>query len=209
MITANSNLITIKIGSSLLIGSDGKINSPWLKNFIDDVAELNRQGKKIIIVTSGSVALGRDKILKNNNRPLRLEEKQAAAACGQLDLIDSYRKLLNEYNIETAQILLTLDDTENRRRYLNAENTISTLLEAGIIPIINENDTVATVELRFGDNDRLAARVAQMMCADTLILFSDIDGLYDKNPSKHPDAKHIPIVPEITSEIEEIGRAHV
>jgi len=204
-ITKNANLIVIKIGSSLLIGSDEKINSPWLESLIADIALLKKQGKKIIIVTSGAVAIGRDKILNGKNRPLRLEEKQAAAACGQLNLMDSYRKLLKKYNIETAQILLTIDDTEDRRRYLNAEDTIFTLLNVGIIPIINENDSVATAELRFGDNDRLAARVAQMMCADTLILLSDIDGLYDKNPSKYTNAKHIPIVKKIDNKIENMG----
>lgn len=197
--------IIIKIGSALIVNAGGTgLNEKWLKSLIDDIADLIKQGKEVIIVTSGSIALGRQYI-KSGKKSLRLEEKQAAAACGQIELVMHYRKYLNEHNIQAAQILVTIFDSENRRNYLNAKNTIETLLANGIVPIINENDTVATHEIRFGDNDRLAARVAQMTSSDLLILLSDVDGLYTANPKLDSSAKHIAKVAEINLEIEEMA----
>lgn len=198
--------VVIKIGSSLIIGADSKAREDWLKTLAADIADLRRAGKQIIVVTSGAIALGRG-VLRFGNRPLELVEKQAAAACGQISLISHWAQAFQFENkkdsLYPAQILLTLDDSENRRRYLNARNTLETLLAAPhIVPVINENDTVATSEIRVGDNDRLAARVAQMTSADLLILFSDVDGLYAANPNKHPDAEFIFDISEITSEIE-------
>ncbi len=181
----------IKIGSAIIVDEeDGKIRLKWLDSLIDDIANLVQKDESIIIVSSGAVALGR-KHLKNSNSPLKLEEKQAAAALGQILLINAYQKSLSRYDIATAQILLTIEDSENRRRYLNSRNTLKTLLKNGVVPIVNENDTVATDEIRVGDNDRLAARVAQMIGADRLILFSDVDGLYDANPKNNKNAKFI------------------
>ncbi|MCD6034316.1 MAG: Glutamate 5-kinase [Rickettsiales bacterium] len=196
--------IVIKIGSALLVSKEnGALRSEWLKTLAEDIADLRKSGKEVIIVTSGAVALGRKHIEGNGTfKALRLEEKQAAAACGQVELMQDYQKYLSHHNLKAAQLLLTIDDSENRRRYLNARATIDTLLDKGIIPIINENDTVATMELRFGDNDRLAARVAQMAEADVLVLLSDIDGLYTANPHVDEDAKHISVVEVITPKIE-------
>jgi len=200
-----ANKIVIKIGSSLMVNQDeGTLNEEWLKALASDIASLRAKGKNIIIVTSGAVALGR-KYITSARPTLKLEEKQAAAACGQPELARHYQKLLREYNISIGQVLLTMLDSETRRNYLNAKNTLETLLSNGIIPIINENDTVTTEELRFGDNDRLAARVAQMVSADLLILLSDVDGLYTGNPRLDPAAKHIPEVHEITRHIEDMA----
>ena len=194
--------IVIKIGSSLMIEEGaGEVRRAWLDSLAADIVALKKAGKEVIVVTSGAVALGR-KALKAEGRVLKLEEKQAAAACGQIALLAAWRDSLRTQGVEVAQLLLTIDDSENRRRYLNARNTLETLLSAGVIPVINENDTVATAELRFGDNDRLAARVAQMASADTLIIFSDIDGLYTANPNANPDAKFVAEVKTITPEIE-------
>ncbi len=192
--------IVIKIGSALLVDATGKFRDRWLTGLVADIAGMVEQGDRIVIVSSGAVALGRH-CLATNRRNLKLEEKQAAAACGQALLINAYQKRFNKYNIPVAQILLTIEDTEDRRRYLNAYGTINTLLKSGIIPVINENDTVATGELRFGDNDRLAARVAQMTAADRLILLSDIDGLYTANPHNDESAEHIAEVAEIDDNI--------
>jgi len=210
-----SQRIVIKIGSSLIIGADFGARENWLKTLAEDIAGLRRQGKQIVIVTSGAVALGRH-VLRYGMRPLELVEKQAAAACGQIKLMSHWAKAFQFQeeqekqekqekadSLYPAQILLTLDDSENRRRYLNACNTLLTLLAAPqIIPIVNENDTVATSEIRVGDNDRLAARVAQMMSADLLVLFSDIDGLYDDNPNTNPNAGFISEINHLTPEIE-------
>lgn len=197
--------IVIKVGSSLMVNQDkGDLREGWLKTLADDVSYLKKQGKEVIIVTSGSVALGR-KYITGTKRTLKLEEKQAAAACGQPQLVRKYQEFLGKHNIPVAQILLTVFDSENRRNYLNAKNTLETLLTNGVVPIINENDTVATEELRFGDNDRLAARVTQMISADLLILFSDVDGLYTGNPRVEPSAKHIAEVKEITRHIEDMA----
>lgn len=194
--------IVVKIGSSLIVDQKGSgLRDKWLKSLIDDIVELRKAGKQVIIVTSGSVALGK-KFIKYGKNGLRLEEKQAAAACGQPELIRHYQKFLGEHGVQAAQILLTLFDSESRRHYLNAKSTLEVLLDNKIVPIINENDTVATHELRFGDNDRLAARVAQMISADLLILLSDVDGLYTANPRLDDTAKHIAKVEEITKDIE-------
>ena len=197
--------IVIKIGSALVVDQEkGAMRAAWLGSLAEDIAALRARGKEVIIVTSGAVALGRT-YLKLTKKNLRLEEKQAAAACGQIELLRHYKDIFSKHNLLTAQILLTIEDSENRRRYLNARSTLETLLKLGVIPIINENDTVATAELRFGDNDRLAARVAQMTSSDVLILLSDIDGLYTANPQLDKSARLVPLVEEITPEIENMA----
>ena len=198
--------IIVKIGSALLTdGTTGAIRQNWLDSLVDDVARMMcQEGHEVILVSSGATSLGKKK-LGITQRPLSLEEKQAASACGQLDLISAYQTSFDRYDLKAAQILLTLDDSENRKRYLNATHTLSTLIKHGVIPIINENDTVTTQEMRFGDNDRLAARVAQMVGADQLILLSDIDGLYTENPANNPEAKHIPVVTTIDDAIENMA----
>jgi len=192
--------IVVKIGSSTLISPDGQLRSEWLKHLGKDIAKLKSLGKEVVLVSSGAVALGRPK-LNVGNKPLKLEEKQAAAACGQADLVKAYQEVFADHDIDVAQILLTFYDSENRQRYLNAKETMRVLLESNIVPVVNENDTVATAEIRYGDNDRLAARVAQMMDADLLILLSDIDGLYTANPMLETEAKFIPLVETITDDI--------
>jgi glutamate 5-kinase len=192
--------IVIKIGSSLLADENFDLRQNWLQSLCADVSTLIQQGKNVVVVSSGAVALGRKNIVKDY-RKLKIEEKQAAAAIGQPALIAQYQKCFDEHNVKVAQVLLTIHDIEDRRRYLNAKNTFETLLENKIIPIVNENDTVATEELRFGDNDRLSAQVAQMIGADLLIIFSDINGLYSDDPNKNPDAKHIPVITDFTGEI--------
>lgn len=202
---ATAKRIVIKVGSSLLIGENNEPRSPWLASLASDIAAFKKEGKEVIVVTSGAVALGRQ-VLGYGTRALELEQKQAAAACGQIRLYSLWAQALQKEQLDAAQILLTADDSIHRRRYLNARNTVDTLLEnPAIIPIINENDTVATAELRFGDNDRLAARVAQMAGADLLILFSDIDGLYSADPRANPDAEFHAEVFEITPEIERMA----
>lgn len=195
--------VIIKIGSSLLV-EDGLLREKWLKKFASDIADLISQKVQIVIVSSGAIALGRG-FLKVKNKKLSLEEKQAAAAIGQIQLMSFYRDFFKKFNLDVAQILLTAADCNNRQRYLNSKNTIDTLLKNQLIPIINENDTVAVDEVKIGDNDRLAARVAQMISADLLILFSDIDGLYDKNPKTDKSAKLISEVTKITKEIEDMA----
>ncbi|HCX15082.1 MAG TPA: glutamate 5-kinase, partial [Rhodospirillaceae bacterium] len=170
--------LVIKIGSALLVDDEtGAVHHSWLDALCDDVAEAHAAGQEVIIVTSGAIAVGRGPLGMKGHK-LRLEEKQAAAATGQMRLAHAYQESLARHKIAVAQVLITLDDTENRRRYLNARNTLDTLLKLRAVPVINENDSVATAEIRFGDNDRLAARVSQMISADTLVLLSDIDGLY-------------------------------
>lgn len=195
--------IVLKIGTSL-IAESAKVRKAWLAGVAEDIATLHKAGKEVILVSSGAVALGRP-LVGLGNQKLSLEEKQAAAAAGQPHLIQAWQHAFEGHNIQVAQLLLTLEDSEDRRRYLNARATFSTLLAHKLIPIVNENDTVATAELKFGDNDRLAARVAAMLGADMLVLFSDVDGLYDKNPSKYADANHIPLIKEITPEIMAMG----
>ncbi|PIR37224.1 MAG: glutamate 5-kinase [Alphaproteobacteria bacterium CG11_big_fil_rev_8_21_14_0_20_39_49] len=198
----NAKRVVIKIGSSLLIDKkQSGIRHKWLKSLVDDVVDLRKRNIDVVLVTSGAVALGK-KYIKFKKAVLTLEEKQAAAACGQTDLSRNYQRYFNDKKIQTAQLLLTIFDSENRRNYLNAKNTIETLLENKVLPIINENDTVATHGLRFGDNDRLAARVSQMVGANYLILFSDIDGLYTANPNIDESAVHIEEVDEIDERIE-------
>ncbi len=177
------------------------IRNDWLRALAIDIAACRARGQEVLIVSSGAIAVGR-RHLKLSTGTLRLEEKQAAAATGMIRLAHAYQEMLARYDLTVAQVLLTLNDTEARRNYLNARNTLTTLLGAGAVPLINENDTVATDEIRFGDNDRLAARVAAMITADTLILLSDIDGLYTADPSKNPDARWIPEVREITPDLE-------
>jgi glutamate 5-kinase len=194
--------IVIKVGSALLVdGEKGRLNRTWLEGFAADVARLRRRGQDVILVSSGAIALGRRHLSLAAGK-LKLEESQAAAAVGQIRLAHAYKELLDTHEITVAQILLTLGDTEQRRRYLNARGTLNTLLALGAIPVINENDTVATAEIRYGDNDRLAARVAQMVGADCLVLLSDIDGLYTADPGQDPDAQFIARVLEITPAIE-------
>jgi len=198
---AGAKRLIVKIGSALLVDSaTHRIRTGWLDTVADDIAALRVRGLEVVVVTSGAVATGREH-LGLTGRPLKLEEKQAAAATGQIRLAHAWQETLARHGITVAQVLLTLDDTEARRRHLNGRNTIETLLRLGAVPVINENDTVATAEIRFGDNDRLAARVAQMISADTLVLLSDIDGLYTADPRKDPAALHIPEVREITPRI--------
>ncbi len=197
---ANKKRLVIKIGSSLLV-SEGKLRQKWLKSFVADVVELIEKKVEIAIVSSGSVALGRV-ILKMQNKRLSLKEKQAAAAVGQIHLMGFYCDFFAEYNLNVAQILLTAADCNDRERYLNSHNALETLLEKRVVPIINENDAIAVEGIKIGDNDRLAARVAQMISADLVILLSDINGLYDKNPRTEKSAKFISEVSEITKEIE-------
>ena len=199
---ASARRLVVKIGSALLVDdATGAIRRDWLDALSDDVAGIMRQGTEVLLVSSGAIAAGR-RHLGLTQKALRLEEKQAAAATGQIRLAHAYQESLARHDITVAQILLTLDDTEERRRHLNARATLNTLLRLGTLPVINENDTVATSEIRVGDNDRLAARVAAMLGADTLVLLSDIDGLYTADPRKHPAADFIPEVAEVTAEIE-------
>ena len=200
---SESRRLVIKMGSALLVDeTSGTIHHKRLKHLAEDVAEMKANGTEVMIVTSGAIALGRRYLGFIGDNSLKLEEKQAAAACGQIRLAHAYQQTLESHNITVAQILLTIDDTEERRRYLNARSTINTLLSTGAVPVINENDTVATAEIRFGDNDRLAARVAAMMSADTLLLLSDIDGFYTADPTKDKDAQWIPQIDSITPDIE-------
>ena len=196
------NRVVIKVGSSLLVDSaTGTLNRPWLESLAGEVVRLKKRGQQVMLVSSGAIALGR-RYLNFANDQRRLEEHQAAAAAGQILLAHAYQNLLGRHDIKVAQVLLTPDDTENRRRYLNARSTLETLLALGVVPVINENDTVATQEIRYGDNDRLAARVSEMTSADCLVLLSDVDGLHESDPATNPDAALIPEVHEITRELE-------
>lgn len=197
---AGAKRVVVKVGSALLIAENGAVAGDWLAALADDIAELRRRAVDVIVVTSGAVAIGRRRLALGGR--LRLAEKQAAAAAGQARLIEAWQEALAPHGLVAAQLLLTLDDTENRRRYLNARATIEALLAIGAIPVINENDTVATAEIRYGDNDRLSAHAAQMAGADLLILLSDINGLYTADPRKDAGARHIPVVDRITPEIE-------
>ncbi|MEH6524641.1 MAG: glutamate 5-kinase [Sneathiella sp.] len=193
--------VVIKIGSALLVDSEtGQIRRDWLTALSEDISKMRARGQEVLIVSSGSIAMGRH-VLGLPNGPLKLEASQAAAAAGQIQLAHAYQEILALQNLQVAQILLTPSDTEERRRYLNARSTVATLLGLGAIPVVNENDTVATSEIRYGDNDRLAARVAQMISADCLVLLSDIDGLYDRDPKANEDATLIPEVTELSDEV--------
>jgi glutamate 5-kinase len=192
--------VVIKIGSALFVDQEtGTLDRSWLLGLCEDVAELKRNNIEVVIVSSGAVALGARE-LNLDPRRAQLEDKQAAAAAGQILLAHAYHEILGQLGIKAAQVLLTLDDSESRRRYLNASRTLLTLLRGGVVPVVNENDTVATQELRYGDNDRLAARVAQMISAECLVLLSDVDGLYTGDPQRDPSARHVPEVSEITAE---------
>ena len=197
--------LVVKIGSALVVdGARAAPRAAWLAGVAADIADLRARGTDVIVVSSGAIALAR-RTLKLTRKTLRLEEKQAAAAVGQIRLAQAWTEALQAHALTAAQLLLTLDDTEDRRRYLNARATLTTLLGFGCIPVINENDSVATTEIRFGDNDRLAARVAEMVQADQLVLLSDIDGLYTADPNRDPSATHIGVVETITPEIEAMG----
>ena len=199
---AKARRIVVKIGSSLLVDhARGEINAAWLESLAADIAVLAKAGKQIIVVSSGAIALGRH-VLSLPRGELPLEQSQAAAAVGQISLASAYQAILKAHGLTAAQILLTLGDTEERRRYLNARQTIATLLAQRAVPVVNENDTVATSEIRYGDNDRLSARVASMMSADCLVLLSDIDGLYTAPPGSGIAARRLDEVRHITPEIE-------
>lgn len=193
--------ITIKIGSALLVDKAGKLRKAWLDDLAEDIAALKAEGRDIVVVSSGAIALGRG-LLGLSAVSLTLEQSQAAASAGQISLSQAWAEALGRHNIVTGQILITPNITEERRYYLNARTTVTTLLGLGAIPIFNENDSVATAEIRYGDNDRLSARVATMIEADCLVLLSDIDGLYTAPPAKDPNAQHIPVVESITPAIE-------
>jgi len=204
---ADFRRIVVKVGSSLLVdASAGRLQHDWLEALAADIAALHKQGRDVLVVSSGAIALGRS-ILKLPRGTLKLEDSQAAAAVGQIALARTWAEVLGRHGITAGQVLVTLGDTEERRRYLNARSTIAKLLEWKSIPVINENDTVATNEIRYGDNDRLAARVASMASADLLVLLSDVDGLYDAPPGAGRNAKLIPLVPRITAEIESMAGA--
>ncbi|TWI38016.1 glutamate 5-kinase [Paracoccus sulfuroxidans] len=199
----NARRLVVKIGSALLVGPDG-LNVTWLNALCDDVADARRRGTDVVLVSSGAIALGRQ-VLQLPAGPLRVEQSQAAAAVGQIRLARAYEQALAPHGVKTAQLLVTLDDTTDRRRYLNSRATMQTLLGLGVVPIVNENDTVATDEIRFGDNDRLAAQIAVTCGADQLLLLSDVDGLYTANPKTDPSAVHLPVVEQLTPEIEAMG----
>jgi glutamate 5-kinase len=199
---ADFRRVVVKVGSSLLVDRRaGRLRETWLASLTADLAEFHHGKRDILVVSSGAIALGRA-VLKLPSGPLKLEDSQAAAAVGQIALARTWSEALSRHGIVAGQVLVTLGDTEERRRYLNARSTVDTLLQWRALPVINENDTVATNEIRYGDNDRLAARVATMVSADLLVLLSDIDGLYDAPPDSNAAAQHIPCVPRITSEIE-------
>ena len=195
-----SKKIVIKIGSSILIDKKGKPKKTWLRKFVRDIKFLIKRKKQVVIVSSGAIALGCE-YLKINKRGLKIDKSQAVASIGQIELMNFYKKIFDKSKIKISQILLTLDDTEQRRRSINARRTIDNLLTMGIVPIVNENDTTATTEIKYGDNDRLAARVSQIISADCLILLSDVDGLYTDNPKKNKKTKLIKIVKEINENI--------
>jgi glutamate 5-kinase len=195
---ADFRRIVVKVGSSLLVdAAAGRVREAWLASLAADIAALHAQGRDLLVVSSGAIALGRS-VLKLPAALLKLEDSQAAAAVGQIALARTWAEVLSAHGIGAGQVLLTLGDTEERRRYLNARSTIEKLLEFRAVPVINENDTVATSEIRYGDNDRLAARVATMASADLLVLLSDVGGLYDSPPGDNPNAKLIALVPRIT-----------
>ncbi|MFL5297647.1 MAG: glutamate 5-kinase [Phenylobacterium sp.] len=197
---AGARRVVVKVGSALLVGADGA-DRAWLAGFAADLARLRARGQQVLVVSSGAVALGRRRLALTRHA-LTLPEKQAAAAAGQSALMRAWEEALEPHGLAAAQVLLTRDDTEVRRRWLNARATVETLLALGVVPVVNENDTVVTEEIRYGDNDRLAARVAQMIGADVLVLLSDVDGLYTADPRRNQNAEHIPRVMRLTPEIE-------
>ena len=192
--------IVIKIGSSILVDEEGKPKKKWLQEFGKDIKDLINKKKQIVIVSSGAIAMGCE-YLKIKKNGLKVDKSQAVASIGQIELMNFYKKTFDENKIKISQILLTLDDTEQRRRSINARRTIDNLLTMGIVPVVNENDTTATTEIKYGDNDRLAARVSQIISADCLILLSDVDGLYTDNPKKNKETKLIETVKKIDENI--------
>ena len=204
MYLKNSKIIVIKIGSSLLVDENKKIRKKWLSSFAKDIKKLRDKNQKIIIVSSGAIALGCKK-MNFNKKNIKLDKSQAIASIGQIELMNLFSQTFSKYKLNISQILLTLEDTEERRRSLNAKRTFENLFELGFIPVVNENDTIATTEIKYGDNDRLASRVAQITNADTLILLSDVDGLFTKNPKVNKDAKLIKIVNDINKDLKEIN----
>ena len=198
---ANARCVVLKVGSALLVGEDGAADGAWLRDFAADIARMRARGQQLLVVSSGAVALGRRR-LGLTGRSLSLPEKQASAAAGQSGLMRAWEEAFEPHGIAAAQVLLTRDDTEVRRRWLNARATVTTLLSLGVVPVVNENDTVVTEEIRYGDNDRLAARVAQMIGADVLVLLSDVDGLYTADPRKDPSARHLDRISRLTPQIE-------
>lgn len=200
----NSKTIVIKIGSSLLVNKDKKIRKKWLLSFAKDVLDLRSKNKKIIIVSSGAIALGCIK-MNYNKRYIKLDKSQAIASIGQIELMNLFSNTFSKYKLNISQILLTLEDTEERRRSLNAKRTFENLFDLNFIPIVNENDTIATTEIKYGDNDRLASRVAQITNADTLVLLSDVDGLYTKNPKNFKNAKLIKKVENFNKDLKNVN----
>ena len=199
---AGARRVVIKIGSALLVDhNSGRLRSEWLESLAEDIAGLRKRGLDVVLVSSGAIALGRG-VLSLGLGVLSLEQSQAAAATGQIGLAAAYQQVLGAHGIKVGQVLVTLEDSADRRRYLNSRATLETLLGFGVVPIVNENDTVATDEIRYGDNDRLAAQVAVTVGADRLILLSDVDGLYTANPSTDPTAVRLPEVAQITKAIE-------
>ena len=202
---SSARRLVVKIGSALVVDAENAApRQAWLASVAEDIALLRKQGTDVTVVSSGAIALARH-TLGLTNGPLRLAEKQAAAAVGQISLAQAWSHALSAQGLTAAQLLLTPEDTEDRKRYLNARATLETLLGLGCVPVINENDTIATAEIRFGDNDRLAARVAQMTDADQLVLLSDIDGLYTADPRTDPTATHLPVIETLTPDIEAMG----
>ncbi len=204
MYLKNSKKIVIKIGSSLLVDKNKKIRKNWLSSFVRDVKKLKLRNKKIIIVTSGAIALGCKKI-NYNKKNLKLDKSQAIASIGQIELMNLFSDTFSKFRLNISQILLTLDDTEERRRSINAKRTFENLFKLDYIPVVNENDTIATSEIKYGDNDRLASRVAQITNADTLILLSDVDGLFTKNPKIFNDAKLIKEIKDLNKDIQNVN----
>ena len=204
MYLKNSKIVVIKIGSSLLVDEKKKIRKKWLISFAKDIKKLKSKNKKVIIVSSGAIALGCKK-MNYNKANLKLEKSQAIASIGQIELMNLFSEIFSKFKLNISQILLTLDDTEERRRSINAKRTFENLFQLDYIPVVNENDTIATSEIKYGDNDRLASRVAQITNADTLILLSDVDGLFTKNPKIFKDAKLIKRVNNLIKDIKDIN----
>ena len=204
MYLEDSKIIVIKIGSSLLIDDNKKIRKKWLSEFSKDIQELLKQNKKIVIVSSGAIAMGCKK-LNLSKKNLKLDKSQAVASIGQIELMNLFSETFLKFKINISQILLTLEDTEQRRRALNAKRTFDNLFQLGFVPIVNENDSISTLEIKYGDNDRLASRVAQISGADSLILLSDVDGLYTQNPKIYKNAKLLKVIKDIDQNIEKIA----
>ncbi len=204
MYLKDSKIIVIKIGSSLLIDGNKKIRKKWLSEFSKDIQELLKQNKKIVIVSSGAIAMGCKK-LNLSKKNLKLDKSQAVASIGQIELMNLFSETFLKFKINISQILLTLEDTEQRRRALNAKRTFDNLFQLGFVPIVNENDSISTLEIKYGDNDRLASRVAQISGADSLILLSDVDGLYTQNPKIYKNAKLLKVIKDIDQDIEKIS----